>query len=210
MIRGKVVQLPNPQNPPTVGRPRFHHAPLREFAFPKHFGASGFGLNSFSGFCKPRRGFFGGPILFAGDFACFRGSFFFDPFFLVGFDPLALDSCNSGVPLTAFDLPVPTNAAQLAEQQAPEEKSLQTDNEAADQDQRAGAPAHYTLLQLTSGSMYALASYWLDGGRLHYVTSYGGENSVPLDQIDFNETIQLNAKQGIKFEIRPKPPAERP
>lgn len=206
MIRGKVTQLPNPQSPLMIGRPRFHRAPLREFAFPRHFGSFVFGFNSFSDFCDPARRFFGRPMLFEGDSGCFGGSFFFDPFFLAGFDPFALESWNSGIPVTAVDLSSAANEAQLGSQQAGAENLPQTDHEPMSQDQRAAPPE--TLLQLTSGSMYALTSYWLEGDRLYYVTSYGGENSVPLDQIDFNKTIRLNAVQGIKFEIHPKPRAD--
>jgi len=52
------------------------------------------------------------------------------------------------------------------------------------------------LLQLRDGSMYGLTRYWVEGGRLHYITNYGGENSVPLDRVDFARTTQLNAGRG--------------
>jgi hypothetical protein len=62
-----------------------------------------------------------------------------------------------------------------------------------------------TLLQLLDGSMYGLTDYWVEGERLHYITNYGGENSVPLERIDFGKTMQINADRGIKFELQPKP-----
>ena len=57
------------------------------------------------------------------------------------------------------------------------------------------------LLQLLDGPMYGLKHYWLEGPELHYVTTYGGENSIPLVRIDFAKTIQLNAERGIQFDV---------
>ncbi len=62
-----------------------------------------------------------------------------------------------------------------------------------------------TLLQLKDGSMYGLVDYWLEDGRLRYITSYGGENSVPIDQIDLDQTVKLNWERGVEFVLRPKP-----
>jgi len=47
--------------------------------------------------------------------------------------------------------------------------------------------------------MYGLTRYWVEDGRLYYVTTYGGENSVPLDRIDIPKTVQLNADRNIPF-----------
>ena len=58
------------------------------------------------------------------------------------------------------------------------------------------------LLMLKDGSMYGLADYWLDGGRLHYITNYGGENSVELDRVDLPATLELNSRQGTPFLLR--------
>lgn len=57
------------------------------------------------------------------------------------------------------------------------------------------------LLQLVDGSMYGLTRYWLEGTTLHYVTTYGGENSVPLERVDFAKTLQLNAERGTPFDL---------
>jgi hypothetical protein len=62
-----------------------------------------------------------------------------------------------------------------------------------------------TLLQLRDGSMYGLTQYWVEGDNLHYFTTYGGENSVPIQRIDFEETVRLNADRGVDFVLRPKP-----
>jgi hypothetical protein len=57
------------------------------------------------------------------------------------------------------------------------------------------------LLQLLDGSMYGLTRYWLQGTTLHYVTTYGGENSVPLERIDFAKTTELNAARGTPLDL---------
>jgi hypothetical protein len=70
---------------------------------------------------------------------------------------------------------------------------------------RAARPL--TLLQLKDGAMYALTDYWIEGGQLHYITSYGGENAVPIDRVDLDKTVQLNWDRGVEFVLRPKPAA---
>jgi hypothetical protein len=61
-----------------------------------------------------------------------------------------------------------------------------------------------TLLQLKNGWMYGLADYWVEGDSLHYVTNYGGKNSVPLDLVDLGTTIQLNRERGVEFSLHTK------
>ncbi len=53
--------------------------------------------------------------------------------------------------------------------------------------------------------MGGLRDYWVEDGRLHYVTSYGGEDSVLLEQIDFGRTVQLNAERGVELVQRANP-----
>jgi len=50
-----------------------------------------------------------------------------------------------------------------------------------------------------------VSDYWLAGGKLHYVTSYGGENSVDANQLDLQRTVNENASHGITFTLRPAP-----
>lgn len=62
-----------------------------------------------------------------------------------------------------------------------------------------------TLLQLKNGWMYGLTDYWVEGDELHYVTNYGGKNSIPLEQIDLATTIRLNSERGVEFSLHAKP-----
>lgn len=61
-----------------------------------------------------------------------------------------------------------------------------------------------TLLQLKNGWMYGLTDYWVEGDNFHYITNYGGKNSVPLDQIDIATTIRLNSERGVEFSLHTK------
>jgi len=68
----------------------------------------------------------------------------------------------------------------------------------------------YAVLILRDGSSYAVSDYWLAGGKLHYVTSYGGENSIDANQLDLQRTVNENALRGITFTLRPTPAANAP
>jgi hypothetical protein len=63
------------------------------------------------------------------------------------------------------------------------------------------------VIYLNDGSVYALTNYWVEGGKLHYKTSYGGENSLDLNQLDIQRTVNANAARGVDFTLRPGPAA---
>ncbi len=71
--------------------------------------------------------------------------------------------------------------------------------------EESAAPETITLLQLKDGAMYGVTAYWLDHGQLHYVASYGGENTVPLDRVDIEKTVELNSANGVAFVLRNAP-----
>ena len=64
------------------------------------------------------------------------------------------------------------------------------------------AEQRITLLQLRDGSMYGLTDYWVKDGELHYTTTYGAQNTLPFERIDFEKTVQLNADRGVPFVLR--------
>jgi hypothetical protein len=65
------------------------------------------------------------------------------------------------------------------------------------------APQALPVIWLKDGYSYELAAYWVQDGQLHYRTSYGGENSVPLDRIDFARTAEDNSQRGAQFNVSP-------
>ncbi len=62
-----------------------------------------------------------------------------------------------------------------------------------------------SVLYLKDGSSFAVTDYWLAQGKLHYVTSYGGENSMDLGKLDLQKTVDENAKQGTAFSLKSAP-----
>ncbi len=72
------------------------------------------------------------------------------------------------------------------------------------------APAPGTVIFLKDGTSFAVKDYWVADGQLHYITSYGGENSVDLGAFDLQRTTDANAKQGIAITLRPAPESQLP
>lgn len=181
---------------------RFHHRHANDFPFGDRFlrfpGRPGFGFDGCGGFVFPRH-----RLFFGDDFNCFGAGFFFDPFFLGGFS----DS------LVQADTPQELNAESDAEQ-LESDADLDADTAAGVQLQAISAALGVrdepkkdqpvTLMQLRDGSMYGLTDYWLEGGLLHYKTTYGGENSIPLDRVDLDNTAQLNSGRGVVFDPKAK------
>jgi hypothetical protein len=68
----------------------------------------------------------------------------------------------------------------------------------------AASPDEYVLF-LKNGSVYVVNDYWFEDGKLVYSTATG-QDSVNLDQIDMQKTLDVNAKRGLVFTLRPAPP----
>ncbi|HVB87474.1 MAG TPA: hypothetical protein VNK23_12510 [Candidatus Dormibacteraeota bacterium] len=92
---------------------------------------------------------------------------------------------------------------------APSERRPSNSDSASDQILQSSSarsdPAPETLLYLSDGTNFEVTSYWLAGGEMHYVTSYGGENAVPIGKIDLQRTVNANATRGVAFTLRPAP-----
>lgn len=67
-----------------------------------------------------------------------------------------------------------------------------------------GEQAPLALIFLTDGTNYEVSDYWLEGGRFHYVTSYGGENAIDISQLDLQRTVDENWRRSITFSLRPQ------
>jgi hypothetical protein len=65
-----------------------------------------------------------------------------------------------------------------------------------------------TMLYFKDGSVYALNNYWVEDSKLHYLTTYGGENAIDLSLIDIQKTVDVNASRGVTFTLRPRPDAQ--
>jgi hypothetical protein len=96
----------------------------------------------------------------------------------------------------------------------PQENPPSTYVPAPDQSANGGATAATEaqpfVLYMKDGSSYAVTDYWLGGGRLHYVTTYGGENTVDLSRLDVQKTVNENAALGHSFSLRAGPASAKP
>lgn len=59
-----------------------------------------------------------------------------------------------------------------------------------------------TLLVFKDHSIYAVSDYWKDGDNVTYITSYGAQNTAPIEQLDLPMTVRLNAERNVTFELR--------
>ncbi len=180
---GRPFSFPSPRVFPTNGF-FFHRRHFFFFgsAFPSFCGFSGgFG----SCFSQP----FFGPQFFS---PCFSSSFF--PFFpfVGGISPI--DAGVSGGELPPNELS-PTGGTETGD-------SFEV---LSSSPVEPAAPAKLAVLALKDGWTYEVSDYWVENGQLRYVTSYGGENGVPLDAIDFEQTAQQSWGRGVEFVLRPKP-----
>lgn len=163
------------------------------------------------------------PILFV-PVPIFGGFGFFGPFWQFGFGPgcnpfwawpWAL-GCNSlgywdgyGWFGPAFDSNLDeTGSEEPAEQeqqqqQEPENYIWAPPPENSSDEIEAEKPL--TVLYLKDGAVYAVTNYWIEDNKLHYLTSYGGENTINLDEIDLQKTVDVNARRGVEFILRPPP-----
>ena len=186
-----------------VPRPGLHPPPHRRppgtvvvfFPHRRHFGFGGC-----PSFVFPGNGWFWGN-----GFNCFDNGFFLDPLWFWG----ASGSFFYGPPswlesgASSIDSSMPT-------QEAMDESSDEGTNNPAVPPVNEGASdaknePRVTLLQLRDGSMYGLTDYWLEGNQLHYVTTYGGQEAVPVERIDLEKTARLNADRGVGFVLKAKP-----
>jgi hypothetical protein len=60
-----------------------------------------------------------------------------------------------------------------------------------------------TLLALKDGTIYAATDYWLEDGRIFYVSSTGVQYSMAVRELDWEMTTRLNAERHVKFVLEP-------
>lgn len=61
------------------------------------------------------------------------------------------------------------------------------------------------VLYMKNGAVYAVTNYWIADGKLHYLTSYGGENTIEMNDLDLQKTVDVNTKRGVDFTLKPRP-----
>jgi hypothetical protein len=164
------------------------------------------------GFGECLDGWFEHNLRFGDSWNCSSDGLFFDPFFFGWFSGSPSYGSAFGSiwfrggtePDSAVWSPAePNTAYQRTISDATNETANSSDSTTSSRNGgEAGSPI--TLLQLRDGSMYGLTDYWVKDGELHYRTTYGGENSLPLERIDFLRTVQLNADRDVPFVLPPQ------
>jgi hypothetical protein len=66
------------------------------------------------------------------------------------------------------------------------------------------ADQNETVIFLKDGGVDLVTDYWVADGKLHYVNG-GGQNTIPLDDIDIQKTVDVNSSRGLTVTLRPKP-----
>ena len=107
----------------------------------------------------------------------------------------------------SFDVTPPGVDEGVSQEPAPSEWQNPPDENSAGENTLT---APDTIIYLKDGTSFAVKNYWVADGKLHYVTSYGGENAVDLGALDLQRTTDENAKQGIAITLRPAPDAQPP
>ena len=157
-------------------------------------------------------GWFDNNFRIGDNWNCSNDGFFFDPFFTGWFFGSLSDGPAFGG-ATWFEDGTTTDSTveSPAEPNSPYPRTnLDSTNETPSFSRNTPslsgmkAEQRITLLQLRDGSMYGLTDYWVKGDELHYRTTYGGENSVPFERIDFEKTAQLNADHDAPFILPPR------
>jgi hypothetical protein len=170
--------------------------PFWGWNFDPNFGCNGFGYGFGYGFGGGYGGYYGGGY-----------GYNFGP----GYDtsnPSSNDSGNNASDgYGVYDNPS-ADAAQPSLQQNQNDAGDATSSDAAPAPAPAAVAAPpFTVIYLKDGTSYEVMSYWLDAGQLHYVTNYGGETSIPMNQVDLQRTVDENAQHGATFTLRPATPA---
>jgi hypothetical protein len=66
-----------------------------------------------------------------------------------------------------------------------------------------------TIIAMKDGSAFLAARYWIQGGKMHCVTSIGEEKLLPLGEIDLAETVRVNQERNANFVLQSRDVVEQ-
>ena len=196
-----VTSAQRPFQPIRPGYPYYPYYPY--FGYYPYYGGFAFGFGGF-GPCDPFWGCFGYGFGYGygsglGYFGVTSGGYGSGGYDSGWTDASAEGSANVTSPdnTDSYLLAAPgTGGSEAAAGSSNGTQELRTDS----------APEQtYVLLYLKDGSSFAVSDYWLADGKLHYVTSYGGDNAVDESKVDLQRTVNENAARGVDFTLRPQP-----
>jgi hypothetical protein len=197
-----VAAAQHPFQPVRPGHPYYPYYPF--FGYNPYYGGFGFGFGGF-GPCNPFWGCFGYGFGYGygfggglGYFGATSGGYNSGGYDSGWTDAAAEGSGNVTSPDNpdSYLLAAPgSGGADSAAGSSNGTQELRTDS----------APQQgYVLLYLKDGSSFAVSDYWLADGKLHYVTSYGGDNAVDESRVDLQRTVNENAARGVDFTLKPQ------
>ena len=65
--------------------------------------------------------------------------------------------------------------------------------------------ASTVLLYLKDGTTIPVWDYWVGNGKLHYRVKDGGESALDMSDLDWQQTVDENAKRGVPITLQPQP-----
>jgi hypothetical protein len=66
----------------------------------------------------------------------------------------------------------------------------------------SNADARIAVLALRSRIMYPMTQYWMADGRIYFVLPDGRQQSTDVNNVDWQQTGDLNAKRGVRLKLR--------
>ena len=102
---------------------------------------------------------------------------------------------GTSVPAAEAGLPLTTLSAGV------EKASFDGPNRPPESRRRAARP---TVLTLKSGDAHLVTNYWIEADHVVYVDSDGALQVIPMDEVDFRMTAQINGERGVPFVLRSK------
>ena len=100
----------------------------------------------------------------------------------------------------------PPDAGASAPDNIPENGQGNPNTSTPPEDTQNSAPV--ILIFLKNGTVETASNAWLVGGNLHYTrTDNGNEAELGMDQVDWQNTIEENARRGVPFTLKSEPSA---
>lgn len=103
----------------------------------------------------------------------------------------------------------PENPGEVTQEQEPEESTFIPPPEVSSPEEIQAEKILF-VLYMKDGALYAVTNYWIADNKLHYLTSYGGENTIDMSDLDLQKTVDVNAKRGLDFTLKPRPDQNSP
>ncbi len=204
---GHGKDTPPPDSVPQV----LDHQPKNRFVFQPPIGF--FPRRRAFGFGGCPYGWFEHNLPFGDNWNCFNNGFSFDPSLSGWFSgALPYGSAFGGTtwfkggtaPDSTVQSPADPNPAYLPTNSDATNETPNSSGSTTPSPTGMKAERPITLLQLRDGCVYGLTDYWVKDGELHYTTTYGGQDFLPFERIDFEKTAQLNVDRGVPFVLSPQ------